>query len=179
MEKKTQYIDFKRIERALKLDKTVYKEIRDDKDAMTPAIVVLLLSAVIGGIWNILGSLGMALIGIVIGVPLGWLIGTGILHIIAKLFGGKSTYSGYLKAVAYAEVPMALGVVPVVGNFVGGIWSLVCVIYATKEAQEISMGKAIAVVLIPVVILVILALVASMYFISMFSGMYPQGHYGY
>ncbi len=174
-----QYIDFKRIERVLKLDKTVYKEIRDDKDALVPALAVLLLSAVIGGLWSILASFGLALVAVVIGTPIGWVIGTGILHIIAKLFGGKSTYTGYLKAMGYAEAPMALGVIPFVGSFIGGIWSLVCVIYATKEAQEISMGKAIAVVLIPVVLLVILALIAGMYFISMFGGMYPRGYSGY
>ncbi len=179
MEQKTQYIDFKRIERALKLDKTIYKEIRDDKDAMTPAIIVLLLAAVIGNLWSIVASLGLGLIAVVIGVPICWVIGTGILHIIAKLFGGKSSYSGYLKAMGYAEAPMALGVIPILGNFIGGLWALVCVICATKESQELSWGKAIAVVFIPIVILVIVALIASMYFMSMFSGMYPGSYPGY
>ena len=171
-----QYIDFKRIERVLKLDKTVYKEIRDDKDAMTPAIIVLLLAEVIGSIWSILMSFGLGLIAVVIGALIGWVIGTGILHIIAKLFGGKSSYTGYLKAMGYAEAPMALGVIPILGSLIGGLWALVCIIYATKEAHELSLGKAIAVVFIPMAVLVILAIIASMFFMSMFSGMYPVGY---
>jgi len=167
------YIDFKRIERVVKLDKTVFKEIRDDKNALGQALVVLLVAAILGSIWSIISTLGVFLVIIVIAAPIGWVIWTGILHIIAKLFGGKATYTGYLKVMGYAEAPMALGVIPIVGSMVGGLWSLVLAVYATKDAQEISMGKAIAVIMIPVAIVVILSLLFSMLMMGMLGALSP------
>ena len=167
------YIDFKRIERVVKLDKTVFKEIRDDKNALGQALVVLLVAAKLGSIWSIISTLGVFLVIIVIAAPIGWVIWTGILHIIAKLFGGKATYTGYLKVMGYAEAPMALGVIPIVGSMVGGLWSLVLAVYATKDAQEISMGKAIAVIMIPVAIVVILSLLFSMLMMGMLGALSP------
>jgi hypothetical protein len=160
-------LNYKRIERAVKLDGKIYKEIRDDKDGFKEGLIVLLCAGIIGGIWSIIGSLGFALIGILIGMPIGWLIGGGILHIFAKLLGGKSTYTGYLAALGYAQAPMALGIVPILGSIVGGIWSFICAIYATRDAQEISMGKAIIVVLLPAIIVFLLAvLFFSAFFIT-------------
>ena len=167
------YIDFKRIERVVKLDKSVFKEIRDDKNALGQALVVLLVAAILGSIWSIISTLGVFLVIIVIAAPIGWVIWTGILHIIAKLFGGKATYTGYLKVMGYAEAPMALGVIPIVGSMVGGLWSLVLAVYATKDAQEISMGKAIAVIMIPVAIVVILSLLFSMLMMGMLGALSP------
>ena len=169
-----EYIDFKRIERVVKFDKGIFKEIRDDKNAMPGAVVVLLLASIIGSIWSILASFGLALIGVVIFTPIGWFIGTGILHIIAKLFGGKSTFEGYLKVTAYAEAPTALGVIPLIGTFVGGIWSLIILIAATRDAHELSTGKAVLVVLIPAIIVAIIIILLIALLIP-FSAMGPYG----
>jgi len=82
-------LDTKRIGKVLKLDKTVFKEIRDDKEGFKQALVVVILAALIGNIWAITSSMGLLLVAVLIGAPIGWLIYGGILHIIAKLLGGK------------------------------------------------------------------------------------------
>jgi hypothetical protein len=167
------YFDIKRIERVLKLDKTVFKEIRDDKDGVGQGLVVLWLSAIIGGIWGVILSQGMALIGILIILPIGWAVGTGIFFLLAKLFGGKSSFQGYLAVLGYAQAPRALGIIPFLGDLVGGIWVFVAAVIATREAHGISTGKAVAVILIPVVItLIILAIliaILGLAFMSMIS----------
>jgi len=161
-------LNYKRIERSVKLDKTVYREIRDDKNGFTEGLIVLLAAGVIGGIWSVFSSSGFALIGILIGMPLALLIGGGIMHIVAKLLGGKATYTGYLGVLGYAQAPMALGIVPILGNIVGGIWTLVCSIYATRDAHEISMGRAIIVVLVPLIIAFIIAFIFAALLVSIF-----------
>lgn len=163
------YLDFKRIECVVKLDNAVFKEIRDDKDALKQAIVVLYLSAIIASIWGIIASFGIFLVVILIVAPIGWLIWTGILHIIAKILGGKASFKGYLKVTGYSEAPMALGIIPIIGQLIGCIWSLACMVVATREAHEISTGKAVVVVLLPLAILLILAMLAVVFFVSMFN----------
>jgi len=151
----------------LKLDKTVFKEIRDDKEGFKQALVVVILAALIGNIWAITSSMGLLLVAVLIGAPIGWLIYGGILHIIAKLLGGKATYKGYLSVLGYAEAPTALGIIPIIGAPIGWIWGLVCAIYATRDVHELSTGKAAAVVLIPVaVITVIVALILTTHLID-------------
>ncbi len=166
------YIDSKRIERVIKFDKTVFKEIRDDKDALMQAVIVLIIASVLGYIWG----LGPFVVVMVIAAPLAWLVYTAVLFVIAKLFGGKATYTGYLKVLGYAEAPMALGIIPVLGGLVGGIWSLILAIYATRDAHEISMGKAKSDVMIPAVIAVVLALLFSALMIGMMGAYRPPGY---
>ena len=58
-------------------------------------------------------------------------------------------------------MPTALGIIPVVGGLVGGIWSIICAIRAVKETQSVSQGAAVAIVLIPVAILFVIGLVLA------------------
>lgn len=173
--KKMEYIDFKRIERVIKLDKAVFKEIRDDEKAMGQAIAVLLLAVIIGSIWGIISSMGVFLVFILIVVPIAWVISTGIYHILAKALGGKATFKGYLKVLGYAEAPVALGVIPILGTVVGGLWSFVCAIVATREAHELSTGKAVLVIVIPSIIIMGLIL---LFFAALVSMMGMSAIYG-
>jgi len=173
-------IDMERIKRVVFFKEGAFREIRDDKNAMSQAIAVLYIAAIIGSIWMILQTFGFALIGILIGVPIGWVIFTGILHIISMLFGGKSSFEGYLKTTAFAQIPTALGVIPILGSFVGGIWCLALVVMATKEAQELTLGKAVLVVLIPLLLLAILVLLVGLALIPvMMSGGFDPGVMSY
>ncbi|MCX6006579.1 MAG: Yip1 family protein, partial [Chloroflexi bacterium] len=163
------YIDLKRIKRVLKLDKRIFKEIRDDKNAFIPALTVLYVSSLVpmmfsflytldsyffhynffanfGGYFgSVFGfqSMGMLFFGMIVSLvltvfflPLGWFIGAGILHLIAKALGGKSSFKGYMYATAYTRVPAVLTFIPFIGGLIGGLWSLACLVVATRETQE-------------------------------------------
>ncbi len=148
--------DVERIRRVVMLDEKVYKEIRDDEEATVQALVVLLLASIIGGIWSIITAPWIGLIFIVIGVPIILFIGTAILHVIAKLLGGKAGFMGYLRVLCYTQAPNALGIIPLIGSIIGSLWVLVCEVIATKSAHELSLGRAITVVLLPVIVLVLI-----------------------
>ncbi len=101
----------------------------------------------------------VSLVMTVIFLPIGWFIGTGILHLIAKALGGKSSFKGYMYALGYTTAPRVLAFIPFLGGIIGGLWSLVCVVVATRETQEFSTGKAILTLAIPVIACVILAII--------------------
>lgn len=151
-------LDIGRIKRVVTLDEKVYKEIRDDKEALKQAVVIVLLAAFIGSIWSIIFTLGLGLI-LVILTPVILAIWTVILHVIAKILGGKASFKGYMNTIFFGYTPVALGIIPFVGSFVGGIWVLACQVIATKSAHELSLVKAIIVVLIPIIIIGISILV--------------------
>ena len=171
------YVDFERIKKVVKLEPSVYKEIAKDKNAMLQAVIVLYAASLISALWEIMRTRGDTLLWIVIFTPIGWVIGTGILHIIAKILGGKASFEEYLKVTGYSEAPSALGIVPVLGTFVGGIWSLACLYVATKEVHSLSSGKALIAILVPLVLLLLFVIVAVIIGIGLF-GAYTMGMYG-
>ena len=116
------------IKRVLMLDKAVYVEIRDDDKVVGQAGGIFLLASVVGGVWQILslGDMPVYLL-ILFTIPLLWIVETCILHMIAKFLGGRSSFVGYLKTIGYAQAPHTLGIIPpLIGTFIGGIWSLIC-----------------------------------------------------
>lgn len=147
-------IDFKRIKRVLATDKTVFKEIAEDRNALTEALIVVVLSIFIGSIWDVLisGYILSTLMFMLVGIPIGWVISGGILHILAKILGGKASYANYLKVVGYSTAPEFLGIIPIVGSVIGALWSIKCLWYATKEVHELSWMKAAIVVGLPMLI---------------------------
>jgi hypothetical protein len=197
----SKYIDLKRIKRVLKLDKRIFKEIRDDKHAFIPALTVLYVSSLVpllfsflytleayffrynffanfGGYFgSVFGfqSMGMLFFEMIVSLvltvfflPVGWFIGTGILHLIAKALGGKSSFKGYMYATAYTRVPAVLAFIPFLGGLIGGLWSLACLVVATRETQEFSTGKAVLTIAIPMMVSMVLAIIAALIMVYAF-----------
>lgn len=83
------------------------------------------------------------------------------LHIWVYLAGGRKSYMHTVKALAYGSTPaMVIGWIPVVGPFIGGIWTLVLEVLSVREMHQISTGKAVGAValavLIPIIILMLM-----------------------
>jgi len=127
-------------------------------------------------IQTIVGTLIAIVVLIILGpiiVSLAVTLGAIIPHIVAKLLGGKSSFIGYIKVLCYVFVLNAASavftlfkVIPVVGGLIDLLLSLLLTIViigytiiATREAHEISTGKASLAVFIPIAIAIILALV--------------------
>ena len=103
---------------------------------------------------------------IVLGI-LGVFIGGAWVHLWVWLLGGRKGYEQTVKAIMYGNTPyLLLGWIPLVG-IIFGIWSLVLEILGIRELQEISTGRAVAAVLLAIIVLaaVIGAIVVSYLYI--------------
>jgi len=77
-------------------------------------------------------------------------------HVFVLLFGGEKGYVQTMKVVLYANTPaLILGWIPFI-NIIGGIWTFVLMILGIRECQELSTGRAVLVMIIPIVLGLIL-----------------------
>ncbi len=154
-----------RIQRAVKLEEGVYEEVGNDDAATVQAMVVVGIVALIAGLGTAIGpgnfSVGGWIIGAILSATLGLAIGTGILFLVSRLFKAQGGFIQLFRGLGYAYAPSALGIIPVIGGLVGGIWSIICAIRAVKETQSVSQGAAVAIVLIPVAVLFLIGLILA------------------
>jgi hypothetical protein len=108
---------------------------------------------------GLLGGLGGLGLGAIITVPIGFLISTGIYFLIAKLFGGKGEFGRYAYLMATFSAPLTLlssllGLIPALGGCLAifvSIYQVVLTYYATKVEHQLSSGRALLVVLLPLI----------------------------
>ncbi|HAJ37682.1 MAG TPA: hypothetical protein DCL15_18595 [Chloroflexi bacterium] len=124
------------------------------------------LRAVTGGGF---GMAGFASLANIVMAPLFFLIGVGIYFLLARLLGGNGDFGRYAYLNAAFAAPLGilttlLSLVPFAGCIspLITIYSLVLVYFATKAEHQLSSGRAIWVVLIPV--LVVFALLGCFLF---------------
>ncbi len=107
---------------------------------------------------------------VVIVGPIFFLLGVGIYHIIASVLGGRGQFGRYAYLYATFGAPIVivgsiLGFLPAVGGCLSallGIYQIVLNYFALKVEYQLSQGRAIVVVVAP--LLVGLALVACLAF---------------
>ena len=98
----------------------------------------------------VIGRLIAAPIGAAIGVG----IGAGIVHLGCMLFKcADRGFSATFRAVAYAQGPNLLQIIPFIGAIAGGIWVLVIEVFAVARMQRTSGGNAAAAILVPIAVL--------------------------
>jgi len=79
-----------------------------------------------------------------------------IIHAFVVLMGGEKGAKQTIKTTMYSSTPfLLLGWIPFV-SIIAYIWSIVLLIIGIKETQEMELGNAILVVLIPIVLVIIL-----------------------
>ena len=74
------------------------------------------------------------------------------------------SYSGWLRAILFASAPVALGIVPFVGTFIGAIYNLILQIIAIRELSGISTAAAVITWLIAMLVPAIVLSVSVMLF---------------
>lgn len=108
--------------------------------------------------------------------PIFFIIGVGILHLVASVLGGRGQFGRYAYLNATFAAPLAmisslLGFVPVVGGCLGGILTIygwVLTYFATKVEYGLSDGRAIVVVLAPILAIFVLVLCVAVLAIALF-----------
>ena len=117
------------------------------------------------------------LIGLMIFMPvliaLGSFVSAGITHLCLMMLGGaKRPFETTFRVVCYASGSAAvLQVVPVCGAMVYGIWNIVSESIGLAKAHEISTGKAVAAVLLPMIVCCGLVMVVAFAAIGVAAGM--------
>ncbi|MGD9227629.1 MAG: YIP1 family protein [Desulfobacterales bacterium] len=164
-----------RMIRAAKLDVNLYEEVEADKGAMGQAMAVVVLASVAAGIGTI-GTIGI--MGLVLGTLaalLGWFIWAFLTYFIGTRLlpepQTKADYGELLRTIGFSSSPgvlRVLGIIPALGgilNFLIGIWMLVAMVIAVRQALDYkSTWRAVGVCLIGWIIqIAILALVAGLF----------------
>ncbi len=155
--------------RAAKLDVNFYEKAEADKTMFGQAMLVVVLSSIAGGI----GSIGQAgLGGIIIGTILalvGWYVWAFITYYIGTKFLAepqtKSDMGELLRTIGFSSAPgvlRILGIIPglnVIVNLVAGIWMLVAMVIAVRQALDYSStGRAVVVCIIGWIVQMIIAI---------------------
>jgi hypothetical protein len=83
-------------------------------------------------------------------------IGAGILHLCVLLVGaaGESSmgFEGTLKVVCYSQVASLAGVIPIAGGFLAILWTIVLEVIGLALVHRTTQGRALAAVLIPILV---------------------------
>ncbi len=153
------------IERAIgaaKLDVATYEEVEHDPNALGQAMTVVVVAALASGIGGLRGGVMPAIVG-VFGALVGWFIWAFLTYIIGtKLLPEPQTQADMgqlLRTIGFSAAPGVLNVlqiVPVLGMlvaFVAGVWQLVAMVVAVRQALDYkSTGRAVLVCVIGFVI---------------------------
>lgn len=149
----------------LKLDIPTYEEVEHDESAMSQAMAVVGVVAVLGAIGAGLNSgQGGGLVGAgvaLLGSLIGWWIGSWVTYKVGtSLFKGQAdaTHQEMLRVLGFAQAPMALSVfsfIPGVGpmiSLVGSIWSLCTYFIAVRQGLDISNFQTVITIVVMVVV---------------------------
>ncbi len=161
--------------RAAKLDVNFYEQVEADKGAFGQAMAVVVLSSMAAGI----GSIGQAgVVGIFTGTIMalvGWYVWAYLTYFIGTKFLAepqtKADHGELLRTIGFSSSPgviRILGIVPglnAIVNLVAGIWMLVAMVVAVRQALDYnSTGRAVGVCIIGwIVQMVILVLFFSIF----------------
>ena len=131
---------FNRVKRVFNFETDVYPEVAADGQAALEAIVVIAVSSLLFG-----SITSMALFFIVIPLSLvQTAISAGLISIAAKLFNPESPgFAPWFRALGFAEAPLALGLIPFVGSFVGLLYWIATGIAAIHRVARLPVGLAI------------------------------------
>jgi hypothetical protein len=93
-----------------------------------------------------------------------------IYHVFVLLLGGEKGYVTTVKTIMYASTPwLLLGWIPYV-SIIGALWYLILLILGIKETQEITLGSAILVILVPLVLLLIFVMLGAVVIAALVAG---------
>ena len=143
----------RRMIRAATLDVALYEEVEHDKRLTGQAALVVVIVTVLSAIGaTILHFNPMILVVSLAASLLGWVVFAYLTYFIGtKVFGGDADVGEMLRVLGFASTPMCLGIIPLVGTPIGGIWMVVTTVVAIRQGLDVSTGKAIVTALISMV----------------------------
>ncbi len=142
----------------IKLDSSAVHDVAKDKQATGWAFLIVVLA----GVASAIGALNpVGVISFPIFMILALLLWALVLWVLAMIFGGKAGFMELFRPLGHRTLLVWVTVIPFIGPILGffaGIWSLVMDVVIVREVFGFTTGRAVIVVLIPVVIGVILSI---------------------
>jgi hypothetical protein len=122
--------------------------------------------------------------GEIILVPLGFFIVVGVYYLVAKAFGGQGTFLAQGYNYLLYQVPIGIlggviALIPILGGIVAFalyIYGIVLNVFLIMATHRLSGGKATAVVLIPIAVIVVLSCVLGVIFFALIAAALRQTH---
>lgn len=137
-------------------------------------LMYYLIASFIAGIGIALMTLGTGLAAIIaypISAVIGLVIGGAIVWFIAKLLGCKTEIGNFIGQMGFTFAPVnLLSWIPIIGQLVG-LYGIYLFYIMLTEASGMNSGKAILVILIPILLLVILGLLFAALLVSVLAGL--------
>lgn len=124
---------------------------------MSPALMGALfqkinLEDVIGGMFTPV-FFGIMIVLLPIFSVMGVIFSTALSHFFLWIFkGANNGINATFHAVCYSQGAQVAMIIPLFGGLIASVWQIVLLIIGLKELQGISVGKSIAVVLLPMCI---------------------------
>lgn len=108
-----------------------------------------------------MGMAGAGSILILLVYPLfmaAWIfITSGVIHLFLMAFqAGRSGFEGTFRATAYGSAPMLLGILPLLGPFIGALWSLVITVMGYRYIHGTTYARVILALIAPIMIIALL-----------------------
>lgn len=105
--------------------------------------------------WSLGLMLSVGLVGLVL-TPLFLVVIAAVYHLVLLVLGGPSKgYGATLRVIAYSSGPQVFQLVPFCGALLTFGWSMVLLVIGLREVHGIQTGKAVAVILIPLLLCVV------------------------
>ena len=151
---------FSRVKRVFNFETGVYPEVAGNGQATLEAIVVVALATLFfGSIW----SLFVFFLTVPFALAL-TAVSAGLVTLSARLFNQDSPgFAPWFRALAFAQAPLSLGVIPFVGSFIAMVYCIATSIAAIHRVARLPVGVAILTWviawLLPVAFLLFLAFV--------------------
>ena len=119
-------------------------------------LMFILPAAVVYGIGGMLFSFSLkSLIWGVIGVYLGVLIASAIIHIVAILFKGTGSFEATFRVGAYSSVVYLVSWIPVLGGILA-LYGIVLWFFGVRKVHSLSTEKTIIVLIIPIAVIIVI-----------------------
>ncbi|AHY46553.1 Uncharacterized protein conserved in archaea [Rubrobacter radiotolerans] len=151
-----------------------YRGMRRSGDYLNPllfAVICSVIAAVLAGLIGVVAalaggsgvgnSLGAFVGGVIlqpIGTVIGLFIGAGIYHLLTMLLiKPNSGFEATLRVVAYASVVQLVSWIPLLGGLLA-LYGVVLAVLGIREAHGSTTGRAVAVVLIPTAVFLLIGL---------------------
>ena len=108
-------------------------------------------------------------------IAYGLFVITGILHTALMLVGGnRRGLDTTFRVVAYTQSTQVFTLIPLLGVFIYLVYTPILLAIGFKESHQISTGKAVSAVLLPVLVAVALGMIVAFMFIPLILSLIPQ-----
>ncbi|MFH2021334.1 MAG: Yip1 family protein [archaeon] len=156
----------------LKLGAKTMEKVAKDEKATYYAIAFFAIAGLAQaiGTFNLFGLVTLPIMEVVFSF-----VGVGIIHLLAKLFGGKAKFMELYRTNGIGYIAMWIAVIPFIGSTLAGLiglWYIVVSVVILKAVHKLSTGKAVMVVLIPLIVAAIIAAIITFIGVVFLSSMF-------